>query len=69
MTVSVIGSLPADVGIQRYAWDLRFDPSSGTGRGAPAGPGTYRVTLTSGSQRSVSAITVRADPILEGRAW
>lgn len=62
-------TLPSAAGLQRYAWDLRFDTVSGSGRGASAGPGTYRLTLSAGAQRSVSTLTVRADPLLGESPW
>jgi len=59
-------------GIGRYEWDLRFDPPPGTRpdaqgalpRGAAAGPGSYRLSLTSGGRTVTTILTVRADPIL-----
>jgi len=62
-------TLPSRTGLQRYTWDLRFDPPTGTGRGAAATPGTYRVTLSSGSRQSVGTLTVRADPLLGEAPW
>lgn len=62
-------TLPSAAGLQRYAWDLRFDPATGSGRGAAATPGTYRLTLSSGTQRSVGTLTVRADPLLGEGPW
>ncbi|MDZ4672829.1 MAG: hypothetical protein SGI84_00150 [Gemmatimonadota bacterium] len=62
-------TLPGTAGLQRYAWDLRFDAATGSGRGTEAMPGTYRLTLSAGAQRSVSTLTVRADPILAESPW
>jgi hypothetical protein len=59
--------LPREAGIRRYEWNLRFDPPAGAGasaRGAVAGPGSYRVSLTVGGQVSTTTLMVRADPIL-----
>jgi hypothetical protein len=55
-------TLPAEAGIGRYEWDLRFDGDS-TARAPRAGPGTYRLTLTAGGERSTTTLVVRADPL------
>jgi photosystem II stability/assembly factor-like uncharacterized protein len=70
-------TFPAEPGIGRLAWDMRFDPPGGpqpqqpaagggrgsAARGAQAGPGTYRVTMTAGGNTYTGTISVRADPL------
>jgi len=80
-------TIDAHAGINRYYWNLRFDPTDeerqaaerrrqqladqfgggGGGRqalGEPAGPGTYRLTLTAGRRSAQGTVTVREDPAL-----
>jgi photosystem II stability/assembly factor-like uncharacterized protein len=68
-------TIPAEAGMNRYAWDLRSESPvkipgafySGTGPLGPlVQPGTYRVTLRSGSFTQTVPLEVRIDPRLKG---
>ncbi len=68
---------PADPGINRAAWDLRYGPPAGLtesqiaglnasalGQGPLAAPGTYLITVLAGEERSSNKIIVEEDPRL-----
>ena len=67
--------IPAESGINRFPWDLRYESPvkipgafyAGTGPLGPlALPGTYQVRLTLGSFRQTVALELRADPRPKG---
>ncbi|HVB33056.1 MAG TPA: hypothetical protein VNJ52_01585 [Patescibacteria group bacterium] len=67
---------PARAGVNRFVWNLRYDPATpirGKARrrhggffGNPSGPrvapGTYRVSVAAGAQTQTQAVTVLPDP-------
>jgi hypothetical protein len=65
--------LPAQAGMNRFAWDLRHADASrfknlilwaGNTQGPRAAPGTYQVRLTAGGQTLTETLEVRPDPRL-----
>jgi photosystem II stability/assembly factor-like uncharacterized protein len=67
-------TIPADAGMNRFAWDLRYESPvkipnafySGLGpRGPLVLPGTYQVKLTAGSFTQTVPLEVRMDPRLK----
>ena len=67
--------IPADAGMNRFAWDLRYDSPvkipgafySGIGPQGPlAVPGTYQVKLTAGGQSQTQPLELRPDPRVVG---
>src|SRR2546426_7065385 len=74
------GALPANVGLNRATWDLRYDPppafahafvfngnpgsTPAEPEGALASPGVYRIRLTVDGNRYTQALTVVRDPRL-----
>jgi photosystem II stability/assembly factor-like uncharacterized protein len=68
------GSLPADAGLNRFVWDLRYEgatkvphaPLWGGGTDGPeALPGTYQVRLTVLGKSYTAPIEIKADPRLK----
>jgi photosystem II stability/assembly factor-like uncharacterized protein len=64
-------TIPAEAGMNRYAWDLRYEPPvkipgafyAGTGPLGPlALPGTYQVKLTAGVFSQTASLELRPDP-------
>jgi len=66
---------PAEPGINRTAWDLRYGPPAGLTEGQIAGlnaqalsqgplvePGTYQITVLAGEERSSKKVVVEGDP-------
>lgn len=67
-------TIPAEAGMNRYAWDLRYESPvkipgafySGLGPVGPlALPGTYQVKLTAGSFTQTAPLELRMDPRLK----
>ncbi len=67
-------TIPAEAGMNRYAWDLRYEPPvkipgafyTGLGPQGPlAAPGTYEVKLTAGSFTQTAPLELRIDPRLK----
>ena len=73
-------AVPADAGLHRVTWDLRYEagPGSGFGQSSPTNlphpvgnrgpfvaPGTFTVTLTAGENQSTQNVTVRGDPLMQ----
>jgi photosystem II stability/assembly factor-like uncharacterized protein len=65
--------LPANAGLNRFAWDLRLEEASrfkglilwsGETRGPVVPPGRYQVRLTAGGQTLTQPLEVRGDPRL-----
>ncbi|HJQ26493.1 MAG TPA: glycosyl hydrolase [Blastocatellia bacterium] len=66
--------LPADAGLNRFVWDLRYDDAkrfpnlimwSGDTRGPRAVPGAYQVKLTAGGKTYTQSFEVMKDPRLD----
>ena len=67
-------SLPADAGLNRFAWDLRYEGATkvpkaplwgGSTEGPEALPGTYRVRLTVLGKAYTAPLEIKADPRLK----
>jgi len=72
--------VPAEAGLHRVTWDLRYPPPPGGGFGPPAAatelpqpvdprgpfvsPGTYTATLVAGDTESSQSFVVRGDPMM-----
>jgi photosystem II stability/assembly factor-like uncharacterized protein len=68
------GSLPADAGLNRFVWDLRYEGATkipkaplwaGNTDGPEALPGTYQVRLTVLGQSYTAPLEIKADPRLK----
>jgi hypothetical protein len=68
------GSLPADAGLNRFVWDLRYEGATkvpkaplwgGDTDGPKALPGTYQVRLTVLGQSYTAPLEIKADPRLK----
>ncbi len=64
-------TLPTDIGLNRFAWDLRYEPASkvpgtaswgGSEDGPLVLPGTYQVKLTAGGKSYTAPVEVKLDP-------
>jgi hypothetical protein len=73
--VKEITTIPAAAGMNRYAWNLRWEPPvkipgafySGQGpQGPVVQPGQYTVKLTVGSQSQTQPLEIVADPRMKG---
>jgi photosystem II stability/assembly factor-like uncharacterized protein len=73
--VKEITTIPASAGMNRYAWNLRWEPPvkipgafySGVGPQGPlAQPGTYTVKLTAGNQTQSQPLEIILDPRAKG---
>ena len=58
-------ALPAEPGLNRFTWDLRYPGPNGSGRGPMAVPGTYTVRLHAPSGTQEAALDVLIDPRVE----
>ncbi len=58
------GTLDVSAGMHRLVWELRYDGARGVGAGPRAVPGSYMVTLESGSWRASQPLTILMDPRL-----
>ncbi len=70
------GSLPADAGLNRFVWDLRYEGATkvpkaplwgGNTNGPEALPGTYQVRLTVLGKSYTSTLEIKDDPRLKIR--
>jgi photosystem II stability/assembly factor-like uncharacterized protein len=68
------GSLPADAGLNRFVWDLKYEGATkipkaplwgGNTDGPEALPGTYQVRLTVLGQSYTAPLEIKADPRLK----
>jgi len=68
------GNLPADAGLNRFVWDLRYEGATkvphaplwgGSTDGPVALPGTYQVRLTVLGKSYTAALEIKADPRLK----
>ncbi len=68
------GSLPADAGLNRFVWDLRYEGATkvpkaplwgGNTNGPEALPGTYQVRLTVLGKTYTAPLEIKADPRLK----
>jgi hypothetical protein len=68
------GRLPADAGLNRFVWDLRYPDAirfpglimwAGNTTGPRVAPGTYRVKLTADGKSMTQSFEVKKDPRLE----
>jgi photosystem II stability/assembly factor-like uncharacterized protein len=68
------GSLPADAGLNRFAWDLRYEGATtvphaplwgGSTDGPEALPGAYQVRLTVLGKSYTAPVEIKADPRLK----
>ncbi len=56
-------TLPKDVGLNRFVWDLRYPGGAGGFGGGPlAVPGTYTAKLTAGGETQTATFEVKIDP-------
>ncbi len=67
-------ALPAEAGLNRFVWDLRYESASrvprsplwaGTTDGPEAVPGAYQVRLTVNGKSSTAPLEIKADPRLK----
>ena len=56
--------LTAEAGMNRFVWDMHYDPAPGGMPGPRVVPGTYRVTLSMGGTRQTRTFEVKKDPAI-----
>ncbi|MGA8182206.1 MAG: hypothetical protein WB819_01020, partial [Terriglobia bacterium] len=56
--------LTAEAGMNRFVWDMHYNPAPGGMPGPRIIPGTYRVTLAMGGTRQTRTFEVKKDPAI-----